>query len=123
MKVVQNGSTRTDTISTCLSDVSNTANMEPSPSDNLTGTQPVLMSQPRINSCSEQITEHCVRASLLCIYYVIHLCCYYCCVFIVSPHFYSLIDPVAAADGTVSEYDYLVDDRTPTVELPGKQTI
>src|SRR4051812_24397184 len=31
MKVVQNGSTSTDTISTCLSDVSNTADMEPSP--------------------------------------------------------------------------------------------
>ena len=35
MKVVQNGSTNTDTLSTCLSDASNTADMEPSPSGSL----------------------------------------------------------------------------------------
>src|ERR1041385_7759690 len=79
------------------------------------------MSQPRINSCSGQITEHCVRAPLLCICYVIPLYCYYCCVFTISPP-YSPVDPVAAADDTVAEYDYYIDDRTPTVELPGKQS-
>src|SRR3954469_2855236 len=35
---------------------------------------------------------------------------------------YSPIDPAAAADFTAAEYDYFVDDRTPTVELPGKQS-
>src|SRR3954471_15217626 len=48
MKIVQNGSTSTDTLSTYLSDVSNTADMEPSPTDHLSGNQPILMSQPRI---------------------------------------------------------------------------
>src|ERR1041385_3699932 len=37
------------------------------------------------------------------------------------PPFYSPIDLVAAADYTAAEYDYYVDDPTPTVELPGKQ--
>ena len=31
-----------------------------------------------------------------------------------------LVDPATAADDTV-EYNYYVDDQTPTVELPGKQ--
>src|SRR3954467_9897497 len=35
---------------------------------------------------------------------------------------YSPVDPVAALDYTAAEYDYVVDDRTPTVELPGKQS-
>src|SRR3954471_6964257 len=35
---------------------------------------------------------------------------------------YSPIDPAVAADYTAAEYDYFVDDRTPTVELPGKQS-
>ena len=34
---------------------------------------------------------------------------------------YSSVDPAATADYTTVEYDYYVDDRTPTVELPGKQ--
>jgi len=33
----------------------------------------------------------------------------------------SPVDPAATADYTTVEYDYYVDDRTPTVELPGKQ--
>ena len=33
----------------------------------------------------------------------------------------SPVDPAAAADYTTVEYDYVPDDRTPTVELPGKQ--
>ena len=33
----------------------------------------------------------------------------------------SPVDPATAADYTAAEYDYVVDDRTPTVELPGKQ--
>src|SRR4051812_8800749 len=50
MKVVENGSTSTDIISTCLSDVSNTADMEPSPPVHRFGNQPVLTNHHRINS-------------------------------------------------------------------------
>ena len=64
MKVVQNGSTNTDTLSTCLSDVSNTADMEPSPLDHLSGNLPVLMSHPRMNSRSEQRAFHCIPTPL-----------------------------------------------------------
>src|SRR3954465_13552014 len=35
---------------------------------------------------------------------------------------YSSVDPAAAADYTAAGYDYFVDDRTPTVELAGKQS-
>ena len=42
------------------------------------------------------------------------------CIYYVYPP-YSLVDPVAAADYTIAAYDYVADDRTPTVELPGKQ--
>ena len=49
-----------------------------------------------------------------------HLYCYHCCVFIVSSPPSSPVDPASAA-GEVLEYDYYVDDPTPTVELPGKQ--
>src|SRR3954464_1444284 len=38
------------------------------------------------------------------------------------PPLYSPVDPTAAADYTAAEYDYFVDDPTPTVELPGKQS-
>ena len=38
-----------------------------------------------------------------------------------SPPPLSPVDPVAAADYIAAGYDYYVDDRTPTVELPGKQ--
>ena len=44
-----------------------------------------------------------------------------CCVFTVSTPLYSPVDPAATADYTATEYDYVDDDRTPTVELPGKQ--
>ena len=33
----------------------------------------------------------------------------------------SLVDPVAVADYIAVEYDYVIDDRTPTIKLPGKQ--
>src|SRR3954463_3892008 len=38
------------------------------------------------------------------------------------PPLLSPVDPAATADYTAAEYDYVVDDRTPTVELPGKQS-
>ena len=44
------------------------------------------------------------------------LLCIYC-----SP-LYSPVDRDTAADDTTVEYDYFVDDRTPNIELPGKQS-
>src|ERR1041384_6166067 len=38
------------------------------------------------------------------------------------PPFYSPVDPASVVDYTAAEYDYFVDDPTPTVELPGKQS-
>src|SRR3954471_22371448 len=35
---------------------------------------------------------------------------------------YSLVDPAATVDYTAAAYDYVVDDSTTTVELPGKQS-
>ena len=50
------------------------------------------------------------------------LCFILCFIFIVSsPPLYCPIDPGTAADDVV-EYDYFVNDRTPTVELSGKQS-
>src|SRR3954462_763125 len=45
---------------------------------------------------------------LLCIYCVYSFC--------------SSVDPTAAVDYTAAGFDNFVDDRTPTVELPGKQS-
>ena len=42
-------------------------------------------------------------------------------VYLLSPPPYSPVDPAATADYTAAGYDYVDDDRTPTVELPGKQ--
>ena len=46
MKVAQNGSTNTNTLSICLSDVHDTANMEPSPPDHLSGNCPEPVKLP-----------------------------------------------------------------------------
>src|ERR1043165_1232870 len=49
--------------------------------------------------------------------------CYACFVFTVSsPPLLSPVDPAATVDYTAAEYDYVTDDRTPTVELPSKQS-
>src|SRR3954447_9078440 len=48
-----------------------------------------------------------------------HMFVYDCCIFNVPP--LSPID-LAVVDYTAAGYDYFVDDRTPTVELPGKQS-
>ena len=72
-----------------------------------------------MNSCSVQrvpfnvrvlITIHCHAFQLF-----VMLACIYC------PPPYSPVDPAATADYTAAGYDYVDDDRTPTVELPGKQ--
>src|SRR3954469_18667980 len=39
-----------------------------------------------------------------------------------SPPLLSPVDPAATADYTAAEHDYFTDDRTPTIELPGKQS-
>ena len=83
MKVVQNGSTNMDTPSACLSDASNTAGMEPSPSGCTSGNYPELAVHPRMNSRSEQSTLYCDRTPLTlhmsCIASVcIWLLCIYC---------------------------------------------
>ena len=38
------------------------------------------------------------------------------------PPLLSPVDPAATADYTAAAYDYVVDDRTTTLELPGKQS-
>src|SRR3954465_12369227 len=75
-----------------------------------------------MNSRSEQRASHCVRTPL-----TIHLSCrafvcYDCFVFTVCVPLYLSVDPKAAIDYTPAGYGYFVDDRTPTVELPGKQS-
>ena len=42
-------------------------------------------------------------------------------VFTVSSPPYSPVDPAATVDYTAAAYDYVVDDSTATVEVPGKQ--
>src|SRR3954467_3431621 len=49
----------------------------------------------------------CISSMIVCIY---------------CPPPFSPVDPAATADYTATEYDYSTDDRTPTVELPGKQS-
>src|ERR1041385_6705768 len=92
------------------------------PLDTLCDNHPELTVHPRMNSRSEQRALHCVSTPI-----AIHLSChayvcYDCFVFTVSSPFYSSVDPAATADYTAAEYDYVVDDRTPSVELPGKQS-
>src|SRR3954470_10770657 len=75
-----------------------------------------------MNSRSEPDTSYCVSPSLSlhtsCHVFV----CYDCFVFTVSFPLYSPVDPAATADYTAAGYDYFVDDPTPTVKLPGKQS-
>ena len=86
----------------------------------VSGNQPELAVHLRMNFRSEQRVSYNVRAPiafhLLCIAFL----CFVCFVFIVSPPlFYCPVVSTIAADAPV--FDYFVDDRTPTIELPGKQ--
>src|ERR1041385_7254278 len=92
------------------------------PPDTLSDNHPELVVHPRMNSRSEQRALHCVRTALTFHLSCLASVCYDCCVFIVSSPLYSPLDLVAAADYIAAEYDYFVDDRTPTVEHPGKQS-
>ena len=42
--------------------------------------------------------------------------------YLLSPPLYYPVDPAATTDYTAAGYDYVDDDRTPTVELLGKQS-
>ena len=92
-----------------------------SPPGNLSGKHPELAVHPRMNSCSEQHASYYVRASIAFHLSCNTIDCYACFIFIVSPPplFYCPVVPTTAADAPV--IDYVDDDRTPTVELPGKQ--
>src|ERR1041385_3185498 len=92
------------------------------PPDTLSDNHPELVIHPRMNFRSEHNTSYCVSTPI-----AIHLSChayvcYDCFVFTVSSPLYSSVDPAATADYTAAEYDYVVDDRTPTAEFPGKQS-
>ena len=50
-----------------------------------------------------------------------HLFAMIVCIYCDYPLYLS-VDPEASVDYTAAGYDYVVDDRTPTVELPGKQS-
>src|SRR3954465_4124464 len=86
---------------------------------------PVITPEPAIhrqmNSRSELKSSYHVSSSITFICHALH-CLYDCFVFTVSSPLLSPVDPAATADYTAAEYDYVVDDRTPTVELPGKQS-
>src|SRR3954447_12035592 len=96
--------------------------MEPSPPDHLSGNHPEPVVHPRMNSRSEQRALHCVRTPLTFHTSCHASVCYDCLYLLCFVPLYLSVDPAAAADYTAAEYDYVVDDRTPTVELPGKQS-
>ena len=121
MKIDQKNTTDTNTLSTCPCHPSNIPHMEPSPSGCTADNHPELAVHPRMNFRSEQNTLYCDRTPLTLHTSCHASVCYDCFVFTVFIPPYSPVAPVAAADYTAAGYDYVVDDRTPTVELPGKQ--
>src|ERR1041385_1862199 len=120
--VVRNRSNSTDTPPLCLSGTHDTSGLILPPPDTLSGNHPEPVVHPQMNSRSEHNTSYCVITPI-----AIHLSCHaYVCYdcFVIYCFFplYSSVDPAATANYTATEYDYVVDDRTPTVELPGKQS-
>src|SRR3954465_13896765 len=93
--------------------------ISPSP-DTLTGNHPEPVFHPRMNSSSELIASYYARSS-----FAFHLSCHaliaMIAVYLLFLPPLSLVAPAATTDYTAAVYDYVVDDRTPTVELPGKQ--
>src|SRR3954466_15329576 len=74
-----------------------------------------------MNSRSDLRSSYHVSSSI-----IIHLSCHalfecLLCIYCFLPP-YSPVDPAATADYTAAAYDYFTEDRTPTVELPGKQS-
>src|ERR1041384_1891705 len=120
-KVVRNRSNTPDTQPTRVSDVHDTSGMIFPPPDTLSGNHPEPVLHPRMNSRSVHCAAYCVRAPST-LHMSCHLSiCYDFFIFTISPPFYSPVDPAATADYTAAGYNYVVDDRTPTAELPGKQ--
>src|SRR3954469_21840182 len=120
-KVVRNRSTNPDTPPTRVSDVHDTPGLIFPPPDTLSGNHPEPVVHPRMNSRSEQRASYYVRASIAFHLSCISIDCYACFVFIVSsPLFYCPVVPTTDADAPV--IDYIVDGRTHTVELLGKQS-
>src|SRR3954466_15440685 len=121
MKVVRYRSTNPDTPSTRVSDVHDTSGMTPPPPGTPSGNHPEPVLHPRMNSRSVQRVSYNVRAPL-----TFHLSChsfdcYDCFVFIVSSPL-SYCPVVLTTDANAPVIDYVDDDRTPTIELPGKQS-
>ena len=120
MKIDQKNIMNTNTLSIPLLGVHDASGIGPSPSDCTADNHPELVVHPRMNFRSEQNTLYCVRTPLTLHTSCHAFDCYTCCVFIVSPPLSCCpVVPTTAAD--VAVFDYVIDDRTPTVELPGKQ--
>src|SRR4051812_19246650 len=75
-----------------------------------------------MNSRPEQRALHCVRTPLTFHTSCHASVCYDCLYLLCFVPLYLSVDPEAAVDYTAAGYDYVIDDRTPTVELPGKQS-
>src|SRR3954466_5596354 len=119
-KVIRNRSTNPDTTTTRVLDVHDALGLIFPPLDTLSGNHPKLAVHPRMNSRSEQRASYYVRVLIAFCLSCNTIDCYACFVFIVSsPLFYCPVVSTIAADAPVIEY--VVDDRTPTIELPGKQ--
>src|SRR3954469_2786700 len=119
-KVVRNRSNNPDTQPTRVWDVHDTSGMIFPPPDTLSGNHPEPVFHPRMNSSSELIASYYVRSS-----FAFHLSCdaliAMIAVYLLFLPPLSPVAPAATADYTAAVYDYVVDDSTPTVELPGKQ--
>src|ERR1041385_1777347 len=92
------------------------------PPDTLSGNHPELAVHPRMNFRSMHIASYYVRAPI-----TFHLSCHVSiCICLLNIYcfspLYSPVEPAAVADYTAVEYDYYVNDPTPTVDLPGKQS-
>ena len=121
MKIDQKNITNKNTLPIPPPHPSNIPHTDPSPSGCTADNYPELAVHPRMNFRSEHSASYCVRTPLTLHTSCRVSVCYACCVFTVSSPPYSPVDPVAAVDYTTAEYDYVVDDCTPTVKLPGKQ--
>ena len=90
------------------------------PPEALSDNHPDPVNHPRMIFRSEHSNQHCTRAPptlrLPCRAFVLLLLL---CIYCFFPLSYCPVVPTTAADAPV--IDYVVDDRTPTVELPGKQ--
>ena len=120
-KVVRNRSATPDTSPTRVSNVHDTSDMTPHP-DTMSGNHPEPVLHPQMNSRFVQRISFNVRAPLTLHTPFLSFVCYACCVFTVSSPPLSPVDPAATVDYTAAAHDYVVDDSTPTVELPGKQS-